>query len=308
MRLRPTTALLILALSVFATVCEAYTGYPSRSEWGFDDINTASVNPAGAPYLNATPNWFNLALPNSSSQNNVGWNFNTAAQWTFTMAGTLAPAASINSFVYNAWVVSQDPYNLPNGNPAQLYTVNGDVGGANYTLNYVPGANDPGGASSTTTLANVHFLQVVKAISNYGDDATGQVTSTVTQYFIDNAGNANSPWYDGNFSFGYAQNGTQKWMDDSPYRFEDQSGVDGASRDGDPTLLSINWEANVFIAVDLGATTNTQNNVLLYGGRDWGFNYSNTDVPEPAAFALAGIGFVLLIARRSRFGRRASAK
>lgn len=310
MRLRPTTTLLILALSVFATVCEANTGSPSVTAWGWDDFNTASVNPAGAPYLNATANWFNQALPNSSSQNNVGWNFNTAAQWTFTMAGTLVPGANINSFVYNAWVVSQDPYNLPNGNPAQLYTVNGDVGGANYTLNYVPGANDPGGASSTITLANVHFLQVVKAISNYGSDATGQVTSTVTQYFMDNNGNANSPWYDGNFLSGYAQNGTQKWMDDSPYRFEDQDSgnTNGASADGVPTLLSINWEANTFMAVDMGATTNTQNNVLLYGGRDWGFTYSNTDVPEPSAFVMAGIGLVLMIAGRSRFGRRACAK
>ena len=300
----------LLALSAFTTVCEALTGSPSVTKFGWDDNNTATLSPGGAPYLNATPSWFNQALPNSASQNNVGWNFNTAAQWTFTFAGTLAPAANVGTFYYSAFVVNNDGYNLPDGNAASTYNYVGDWGGANYVLNYSPGANDPGGSSSATTLASVHFLQVVKATSNYGDDVSGQVTSTVTQYFLDirNANNTSaSPFYDvSGFSSGYAQTNTQKWTDDTPYRWENQSGSGTASSDGTPNLLSITWEANEFIAVDMGTNATTQNNVLLYGGRDWGFTYSALDVPEPSVIAVAGIGgFALLIADR-RFRRRAS--
>jgi hypothetical protein len=296
--------LLILALSVFATVCEAKTGYPSVTAWGWDDQNTSTVNPAGAPFLTATPDWLNQALPNSANQENVGWNFNNAAQWTFTFAGNLVSADRLSSFVYTAWVVSNDGYTLPNGNPAQTRDVTGDVGGANYTLDYVPRAWDPGGGGDKGALANVHFLQIVQATSNYGDDATGQVTSTITRYFLDGA-NANSPWYDATGTFGYANNSTEKWMDDTPYRTEDLGGYGDGQSDATPDLLSINWEANTFIAVDTGANGTTQNNVLLYGGRDWGFIYSDTDVPEPSTFAMVAVG-ALMIAGRSWFRRKAS--
>ena len=235
----------------------------------------------------------------------MGWNFNNTSQWTFTyvLAGGLVPGGEIQSFVYTAWVVNNDGYTLPNGSNAVTRTTTGDVGGANYTLNYVPVFTDPGGAQSGISLANVHFLQIVTATSYYGDDATGQVTSNATRYFLDNDGNAGSPWYDVNFASGYAQNGTQKWIDDTRYRTEDLGGYGNGQSDATPDLLSINWQADTFIAVDNGANGNTQNNVLLYGGRNWGFIYSDTDVPEPSTFAMAGIGLALMIAGKSWFRR-----
>jgi len=297
MRTLLTAASVIVTLSVFAAVSEADTAAPSVKAFGWDDFNTSTLSPFGATYLTATPSWLNSALPNSFTQNNVGWNFNIAAQWTFAFApsNSLVASSTVQSFVYTAWVVSNDGYKLPNGNPAQTATVTGDVGGANFTLNYVPGANDPGGSNSNTALSNVHFFQIVQLTSNYGNDQTGQVASTVTQNFIDNNGNANSPWYDGNFTFGYAQNNTQKWMDDTPYNCENQSGG-SCNADGTPNLLSSTWLFNTFIAVDLGANQNTQNNVALYGGLQWGFTYTDTDTPEPSTFAMAAIGLSLGIA------------
>lgn len=309
---RCTVALTISTFFVFAIVASATTAAPTATGFGTDDWNTSTLNPFGASYLTATPNWLGSALPNSASQNNAGWGFNNAAQWTFTFANATVAAATLQSFNYSAWVVSNDGYNLPNGNPAQTYNfANADVGGANYTLNYVPGANDPGGANSNTALANVHFLQIVQATSNYGNDQTGQVTSSVTQYFIDNNGSNATPWYDGNFTFGYAgNNDSQKWIDDSPYRCENQ-GAGGCNADGTPNLLSITWQADTFLAVDTGANANTQNNVLLYGGRNWGFMYTDTDAPEPSALWTAALGLNLLIIgvrrRRSRcLGRHSS--
>ena len=283
----------IVVLSVFAPVSQADTGSPSVAAWGWDDWNTSTLNPFGATYLTATPNWLNLALPNSASQNNVGWGYNNAAQWTFAFGGTTVAAATLQSFVYTAWVVSNDGYNLPDRSPARTYKfANADVGGANYTLDYVPGANDPGGSNSKIPLADVHFFQIVQATSNYGNDQTGQVTSTVTQYFIDN-GTSSTPWYDGTGAFGYVDN-SQKWMDDSPYRCEPQSGGN-CNADATPNLLSINWQADTFLAYDMGLVDGTET-VLLYGGRNWGFNYTDSDVPEPSALTLFATVLLALVA------------
>jgi hypothetical protein len=262
------------------------------------------------------PDWFTLALPNSATQNNVGWGYNNAAQWTFTFASTPVPASDLNVFNYSAWVVNNDGYNLPNGSAAATRSVTGDVGGANFTLNYVPGPNDPGGTSSTINWVNVDFLQIVQAISNYGNDQTGQVTSTVTRYFIDNGGDTLTPFYNlSGGAWGYVypplpNNGQpiSKFMDDTPYRTEDNGGYGNGQSDAGPDLLSIVWQADTFLAYNMGPVDGTQNDVLLYGGLNWGFTYSDTDTPEPSTFTMAGIGLALMIAGRSWFRPRASAK
>jgi hypothetical protein len=287
----------LLTLSASTIVCEAITGNPSATGFGWDDYNTSTLNPAPASYLNATPNWFNQALPNSVSTPGAYNNsFANTAQWTFTLAGTLVPAATLNAFNYSAWVVNNDAYNLPNGNPAVTRTVTGDVGGANYTLNYMPGANDPGGATSATALASVHFIQVLQINASYGNDATGLQTSNSTTYCIDNLGNAGSPFYDVvGGSSGYAQMSTQKWMDDTPYTTEDKGGYGNGQSDTGPIVLSETDLFDTFIAVDMGATATTQNNVLLYGGQSWGYTFSASDVPEPGILALTCFGGIAVL-------------
>jgi len=276
-------AILSLMLPVFASVSQAVTDAPRAVFSGFDDYNVSTLRPYPAAYITALPVWFNLALLNSATQDNVGWSFNDPAQWKFTPADSPVDSSRIVVFNYTAWVVSQDPYNLPNGQPATLYPFNNaDVGGANFTFNYEPTIFDPGGPrGSDISLTDVHFLQVVRTVSNYGDDATGFVAQTTTRYFIDNGSINAVPWYDAKGAHGNAgPNDTQKWMDDSPFRCENQ-GAGGCSADGMPNLLSIEWEADTFIAVDQGEIGGTQHFVSLYGGRNWGFIYTNDEASVP---------------------------
>src|SRR5262249_11480184 len=155
-----------------------------------------------------------------------------------------------------------------------------------------------------TALANVHFFQFVRTISTFQDEPNG-VPSTVTRYFVDNNGSLTTPFYDQVFASGYAGAGnSQKWMDDTPYRCENQSNTGTCNDEGPPTLVSIDWEAQVFVAVNLGAnaTLGTQNDVILYGGRWWGFTYTNADVPEPGFGLLAGLGLTAMALVRRRKG------
>jgi len=46
------------------------------------------------------------------------------------------------------------------------------------------------------------------------------------------------------------------------------------------------------------------NNVTLYASVNSGFQYANTDAPEPGAFIVAGIGVLLLVAGGRRFRKR----
>jgi len=303
MRNSSKVVLTIAALSVFAGAGQAITASPTAIGWGFDDTNISTL--IAASYLTSTPTWMGNALPNSSTgAGGAGWDYANPGDYVFTFAGNTTVARStLKDFNYSAWVVNNDGYNLPNGNAASTYNfANADVGGANYTLNYVPGAGDPGGAGNAIPLGNVHFFQIVQATSNFGNDLTDQVTSTVTQYFIDNGGSLTTPFYDPGGTSGTANAGTQKWLDDSPFRCENQSTPANCNADGASILLSISWQADTFIAVDMGAINDTQHYVQLYGGVNWGFNYSNNDLPEPSEFAAVAMALGLLagVVRRNR--------
>jgi hypothetical protein len=299
---------LFVGIALLPSTLSAITATPFVEGWGKDDNNVSVLNPYLAAYVITCP-WLASSLPNSASGDNVGWDYNDPTKWSFRFA-TNVPGQStvgsgtVQSFYYSAWVVNNDGYTLPNGNAANTYDITGDIGGANYTLNYVPGANDPGGSSSATALANVHFFQFVRTISTFQDEPNG-VPSTVTRYFVDNKGSLTTPFYDQVFASGYAGPGnSQKWMDDTPYRCENQSGTGTCNDDGPPTLVSIDWEAQVFVAVNLGAnaTLGTQNDVILYGGRWWGFTYTNADVPEPGFGLLSGLGVIAMALARRRKG------
>jgi hypothetical protein len=77
----------------------------------------------------------------------------------------------------------------------------------------------------------------------------------------------------------------------------------GGTADG--YLLSVNWLAQTFLARDIGRINNRPgtHDVILYGGEWWGFQYSHTDVPEPALEILTGcalVGIAVLKRFRSR--------
>ena len=304
---------LLAGIALLPSAVHAATAAPSVTAWGFDDNNFSTLVPYLAPYMVRCP-WLASSLPNSANQDNVGWGFNDPAQWSFRFAADVPGQSSLDAsvvdpFYYTAWVVNNDPYALPNGTQATPVAATGDVGGANFTMNYTPGPTDPGGVSSGVPLANVHFFQFVRTITTFGN-ALEQPVNTVTRYFIDNNGNLTKPFYDQNFAFGYAGvNLDQKWMDDTPFRCENQSGNSPTCRsDGVPNILNIDWEAQVFVAVDLGANatlpTATQHDVILYGGRWWGYVYSNDDAPEPALGLLSGAALLGMVALRGRISRR----
>ena len=300
---------LLAGIALLPSAVHAATAAPSVAAWGFDDNNFSTLVPYLAPYVTTCP-WLTPSLPNSANQDNVGWGFNDAAQWSFRFAQdvqgqTPLDAGVVDPFYYTAWVVKNDPYALPNGTQATPVNATGDVGGANFTMNYTPGATDPGGVSSGVLLTDVHFFQFIRTITTFGDGHE-QPANTVTRYFIDNNGNLTKPFYDQNFSFGYAGvNLDQKWMDDTPFRCENQDGIAATcASDGVPEILSIDWEAQVFVAVDRGANnllpTPTQHDVILYGGRWWGYVYTNDDVPEPAFGLVSGVVVAGMAALRRR--------
>jgi hypothetical protein len=271
--------LLGIGLALFPGALNAVTATPFVEAWGFDDNNASFLNPFLARYVLTCP-WLDPALPNSATADNVGWDFSDPAKWRFRF-GTNVPgpntvgAGPLQSFVYSAWVVNNDPYNLPTGAQATPVNATGDVGGANFTLLYVPGANDPGGANSATTLANVHFFQFIRTITTFQDEPRG-APNTVTRYFVDNNGSRTTPFYDLVFSSGLSgPNNVNKWIDDTPFRCENQDNA-----------------------------INTQHDVILFGGRWWGFTYTNADVPESSPLTLAGIGLCLIAIRRSLAYRR----
>lgn len=316
MRLLPSVGSLVLSLAACATICQANTGYPVATGWGWDDFNTSTLNPAPPTFLTALPSWFDDALVSSVSiPGSYSRSFANPAQWTFTFADTPVPTSDFIIYNYLAWVVNNDGYNLPDGTAAYTYTaVTGDVGGADFTLVYQPGFFDPGGPSNPiNSLADVDFFQIVEATTTYIDESTGQVTSPSTVYFVDNGFDVSTPFYNtsgGAWGYVYSpvHGNVQIFMDDTPFRTEAQ-GPDGSGQnDSPPDILSITWEAQTFLAVDMGADATTENNVQLYGGVEWGFTYDTSDTPEPSTLTLAGIGLALLIAGSSRLGTRACAK
>ncbi len=71
------------------------------------------------------------------------------------------------------------------------------------------------------------------------------------------------------------------------------------------SLAAENFIANVqfqvVVAVDTGPKAGgAQHNIVLYNGYWWGYQYSSTDTPEPAALTLLGLGGAMLLLQRRR--------
>ncbi len=274
-----------LALGLFPQILSANTSFSgaSISGVGVDDINYVTLSPYLAIYVTGCP-WVAQAAAAPGSP------FST---WTFNFAQnvglTNVPAADLDVDAYYPWVVTNDPISDPGGTQRARPVNNADAGGADFSLIYYPQGTDP-----TTNISFIQALYITTTI-NIGTEAN-PILRTFTTYRFD-TGSTTNPSYNGVTG---TLAGGDPWMFDIPYRCENRGtpSAPGLNAGPSPTclggtdgyLLSVNWQAQVFVA-QVNTTTKT---ATLYGGEWWGFQYSNVDTPEPAwsvVSALALLGF-----------------
>ena len=113
-----------------------------------------------------------------------------------------------------------------------------------------------------------------------------------------------SPYYNGvqpNGNKGISGNlaNNVAWLLDIPYTCEtggDSNADCSGGRDDAWTSEAVQFQT--FVAGVNPVKINGTNYTILYGGKQWGYTYSSTDVPEPAAGALAGILALAMAAKR----------
>jgi hypothetical protein len=179
------------------------------------------------------------------------------------------------------------------------------VGGANISVTYQPGANDP-------AAADVRWIQVIDTntptgfISKQGVDSTG--TNGIpagTKAYLDNEqfknvppGKSDDPWY-GHLSVPKGGDITQSALANSK-GFRDSARL--ALKDG------LSWQAAFFIVKDNVQIKDqvTTHDVTIYGGVEWGFKDSAVPaaMPEPGTISLVFLGGLLTIMMQRRSIRR----
>jgi hypothetical protein len=299
---------------------------------GLDDNNYSKLTPyvTGGPanLMNAQfvtyCSWVNAAMTSYVADN---------PKFKFTWAASNDPfnvnlPGDLNVSSYTAWAATAETVNGADGGSFTRPYVKQEVGGANIAFSYKPkaGSQDP---------KNVRFIQA------YNQSFTG----SPYQIRLDAPKAATSPFYDQGGYAGTAANGKQLANNTSFF-------VDSAD-DTEPRLMakvptaegvneidtSSDVQFQVILAVDNGpiAGTAVTDNLTLYGGLWWGYNYWNNDnvavaaadpnvdpmntdseqyavydysdpsnpddttnVPEPAAFFSLGALSIGLAARRRR--------
>jgi hypothetical protein len=268
------------------------------SQFFGDDINsstlygTGATNPAVPQAYTSQCPWVNFGLSNAGYTNANGWNFTWAGAATdANMMGDLSYT------LYTPWVVQVPVYNDPNGGswggsfPPDPSGTKYEAGGAEIILSFNPknNANDPLNAANLPAGATVHWIQA------YAGTAYGATDGNASGNLDGASGNpalgTGKPFYDQNSAAG---------VNNGVYYFADTPGNTEAEYETNPVA---DVQFQVFLAVDvpgnglmIGGNTITDN-VTIYGGYWWGFQYNAIDaVPEPCALFLFGSGAIGLCA------------
>ncbi len=290
--------LLLSFLSLQGSLLAATTAGPTK---GGDDFNTTSLVPTTpisigqgttvtqCPWINTGMNAFVAANPT--------W----AYSWSTTaLPGTLAYSS------YIPWAANQPPITLPDGTVNPSKYSNAERGGASFITTF----NPQGG----TAVNGIGFIQAYQeTFTNFDPTANGgngaPVNSSVSYVKLDNAAVASNPFYNTGSGGGYigaANQGAtnQTWMEDRPNDPEpaaaDAAGIPAATAAAAENFIA-NVQFQVVVAVDTGPKAGgAQHNIVLYNGYWWGYQYSSTDTPEPAALTLLGLGGAMLLMQRRR--------
>ena len=273
---------LLLAFTIFPLAAAANTATPTAQGWGQDDWNKSQLYPYPSTYQTYC-SWILNGLNSEGFTPTNGWNF------AFAGSGNNVPNIPFSDFTVNidsAWVVTNDPVKaLDNKNYSRPVNMQ-DGGGADFEISYQPraGSTDP---------ASVNFVQAYVESTNGGPFSKGTNDNNGwTQ------GLGGSPYYNGTQPDGSkgvgGTLGNISWMLDIPYTCENGlNSVPDCVGGVNEAITQETVEFQVFVAGTTPVDINGVPTIILYGGDQWGYQYTTSDTaPEPPTLALYGSGIL----------------
>jgi hypothetical protein len=320
-------ALLLTAFSVVASAITVPNAgvYPTANTpvtagaFGVDDWDYSTLNPYPTGFV-TTSNFLAAGQANFTPLANNTWNFTLAQNVPGNQGGPLAniPGVDLTINMYSAWAVINDPVTDIGGTqrarPMNSNATRADTGGADFEMTYTP--NNGGVTPNDPT--TVSFLQIAQFNICASTDDLTCTWGTPTTIF-DNLGSNASPFYVQAGGIGGNTGANSQWLFDIPYLTCENSGTPnspginiGPSSNcrGGTDGVDLAWwvRFETFVAIDNQSVNGptTTHNVVLYGGRTWGFDFvaSDTPLPEPGGVSLVGIGLAFVLAGVRRYRSR----
>jgi hypothetical protein len=289
-------AIAILPALMQADTINGTTAGTTVAGVGPDDLNTAST--VNITYQTFCP-WIVNGVTAYPGSNFVFAGFGVASGFKDVSASDFTISD------YTPWVVNNNATTNNITDPAGVNrnrgVTNQDAGGADIVISYTPkNKNDP---------TDINFVQAFIQNTNNAGFTKGKIDS-----------GPGSPYYNSGAVSGTGTTGrtgtiplvttstTPAWLVDIPYRCESFSPTgnpfgNGAKSDCsggvDDSLLSQVQYFQTFLEANEQIDGKTYQ--VLFGGVQWGYSYSNVDVPEPSVVLLTGSGLLGLgILRRRR--------